>query len=180
MWWGKGWGDGSVNVTGVAFAESATARVAQPQPELPWWTLKWVVPLHKVDVNWLFSLPMWSGYPSVVMQIHTNHNKNSLNDRSALCDMHVILHARYSYIVSSLNNIAKSVSMTTNVGFDKGKTLLDRVIVWWIWWEINEFDTADTLAVSIMMKIIKIITLLEVLLRGASGWVTLPIMSGMR
>jgi hypothetical protein len=40
--------------------------------------------------------------------------------------------------------------------------------------------SGDMLMVSIMMKIIKIITLLKVLLRGASGWVTLLIMNGMR
>jgi hypothetical protein len=47
-------------------------------------------------------------------------------------------------------------------------------------WCKNLWEDVDMLAVSITMKKIKIITLLEVLLRGVSGWINLPIMSGMR
>jgi hypothetical protein len=52
----------------------------------------------------------------------------------------VIQEVKWSNFVSIFNKVSEKMSITANMGFDKGKALLDWVVIWGVRRKIDELD----------------------------------------
>jgi len=53
---------------------------------------------------------------------------------------------KWSNFISIFNKVSEKMSMTADMGFDKRKALLNRIVIWGVWRKIDELDSTGSYA----------------------------------